>query len=55
MESLVNRGTWIIDDSPWTDLTQDKVLLNDHYYSGKMPLLSWLGAGIYAAVNDRGN
>lgn len=50
MESLVERGTWAIDDSPWLELTEDKVLLRERFYSGKMPLLSWLGAGLYTAL-----
>jgi hypothetical protein len=54
MESLVENGTWAIDASPWIDLTQDKVFLNGRFYSGKMPLLSWLGAGLYAGLRTVG-
>lgn len=48
IESLVERGTWAIDDSPWAETTADKVLLGDRFYSDKMPLLSAIGAGVYA-------
>ncbi len=54
IESLVERGTWAIDDSPWVDETKDKVLLNGHYYSDKMPLMTLLGAGVYAILHGWG-
>src|SRR4030095_5105204 len=47
IESLVERGTWAIDDSPWRDRTADKILLDGKFYSDKMPLLSWVTAGAY--------
>lgn len=47
IESLVDRGTWAIDDSPWADLTQDKIQLGGRFYSDKMPLLSVMGAAVY--------
>lgn len=50
IESLVERGTWAIDDSPWFEQTQDKVFFADHYYSDKLPLLSWAGAGAYSIL-----
>lgn len=50
VESLVERGVWTIDGSPWLDATKDKVFLNGKFYSDKMPLLSLIGAGVYAAV-----
>jgi hypothetical protein len=50
VESLVERGTWTIDGSPWLDQTKDKVFLNGSFYSDKMPLLSLLGAVVYAVV-----
>ncbi|MCL4490210.1 MAG: hypothetical protein M1570_19075 [Chloroflexi bacterium] len=52
VESLVERGTWTIDASPWLDATQDKVLLNGHFYSDKMPLMTLLGAGAYTILHD---
>jgi hypothetical protein len=54
IESLVERGTWAIDDSPWADLTQDKVLLNGKFYSDKLPLLPFLHAGAYAVLHSLG-
>ncbi len=48
IESLVERGTWSIDGSAWLDETKDKVFLNGKFYSDKMPLLSLIGAGVYA-------
>ncbi len=50
VESLVERGVWTIDGSPWLDATKDKVFLTGKFYSDKMPLLSLLGAGVYAAA-----
>ena len=50
VESLVERGTWTIDGSPWLELTKDKVFLNGRFYSDKMPLLSLIGAGVYAVA-----
>lgn len=50
IESLVERGTWVIDASPWVNLTQDKILINDKFYSDKMPFFSLLGAGVYGVL-----
>jgi hypothetical protein len=55
--SLVERGTYIIDDCPWQGKTQDKVYKASpfekdkpdaprHFYSSKPPLLPTLVAGI---------
>ncbi len=46
VESLVNRGTFAIDDSPFSD-TVDKVMIGDHAYSSKPPMLPTLAAAIY--------
>ncbi len=54
VESLVERGTWVIDDSPWTDQTLDKVFIGGKYYSDKMPLLSFIGAGVYGILHTQG-
>jgi len=54
IESLAERGTWAIDDSPWFEQTQDKVLLNGKFYSDKMPLLAWMAAGAYAVLRRFG-
>jgi hypothetical protein len=49
VESLVDRHTWAIDDSPFLGATQDKLLIGDHYYSDKSPVPAALMAGEYAA------
>ncbi len=54
IESLVERGTWVIDDSPWVDQTKDKVFLNGNFYSDKMPVLTMIGAGVYAVLHGLG-
>ncbi|MGB8645610.1 MAG: hypothetical protein WCF84_10255 [Anaerolineae bacterium] len=54
IQSLVERGTWVIDGSPWAQQTVDKVLINGQFYSDKMPLLSFLGAGVYALLRTQG-
>lgn len=46
MESLVERGTFAIDDSTFNG-TVDKIFVNGHFYSSKPPVLSFLGAGLY--------
>lgn len=51
IESLVERGTWAMNDSPWFDLTQDKVFVNGEFYSDKMPLFSFFGAGAYVILH----
>ncbi len=48
IESLAERGTWSIDNSPWVNETKDKVLINGKFYSDKMPLLTLAAAGAYA-------
>ena len=52
--SLVERGTYVIDDCPWQSQTQDKIQKaagadgqgEKHYYSSKPALLSTLIAGL---------
>jgi hypothetical protein len=44
--SLVERGTYDIDSSPWPP-TIDRVRINGHFYSSKPPLLPTLLAGEY--------
>jgi len=46
MESLVERGTFAIDGSTFSD-TIDKIFANGHFYSCKPPVLSFLGAELY--------
>lgn len=50
IESLVHRGTWTIDDSPFAH-TLDKIKVGDHFYSDKPPMLSFLGAVLYAGLH----
>jgi len=50
IESLVHRGTWVIDDSPFAH-TLDKIQVNGRFYSDKPPVLSFMGAGVYAALH----
>ncbi|MCG3127885.1 MAG: hypothetical protein CHACPFDD_02758 [Phycisphaerae bacterium] len=45
--SLVERGTYAIDDAPWTAHTVDKIRRDGHYYSSKPPLFPTLLAGFY--------
>jgi hypothetical protein len=53
VQSLVEQGTWVIDDSrfhqePGSDYQIiDKVWINEHFYSSKPPVLSFLMAGAY--------
>lgn len=47
VESLVERGTWAIDDSPFLATTQDKLFIDGHYYSDKSPVPAVLMAGEY--------
>ena len=50
MEALVHHGTWAIDNTALGNLTGDRIFLNGHFYSDKPPLLSWVGAGVYAVL-----
>lgn len=50
MESPVERGTGAIDEPPWAALTDDKIFLNGKFYSDKMPLFTFFGAGAYAIL-----
>jgi hypothetical protein len=50
VESLGERGTMAIDHSKWGWFTGDKVLLREHFYSTKPPLLSAAGAMSYMAL-----
>jgi hypothetical protein len=50
IQSLVERGTWRIDASPYGHETGDKILLDGHYYSSKPPLFAAIGALLYAMM-----
>jgi hypothetical protein len=49
-ESLVDRGTFVIDQSAFIDRTLDRVYIRGHYYSDKPPVASLLLAGIYSGL-----
>jgi hypothetical protein len=53
IESLVERGTFAIDESTFAD-TVDRVRLRDHWFSDKPPLLSLAAAGVYAILHALG-
>ncbi|WP_420631972.1 hypothetical protein [Candidatus Leptofilum sp.] len=50
IESLVHRGTWVIEDSSFAH-TLDKIQVDGQFYSTKPPMLSFLGAGVYAVLH----
>ena len=52
VESLAERGTMAIDHSKWGWFTGDKVLLREHFYSTKPPLLSAVGAATYYVLRE---
>lgn len=53
VESLVHRGTWKIDDSPFNS-TIDRIKVGDHFYSDKPPGLPFLAAGLYSFLHRLG-
>jgi len=53
VESLVERGTFIIDNSIYS-WTGDKIYVNGHFYSDKPPVLSFLAAGPYFLMSKLG-
>lgn len=50
IESLVERGTWAIDASPFA--TVDRIKVGEHFYSDKPPILSLAGAGVYSILHN---
>ena len=52
MEALVQHGTWAIDNTALGNLTGDRIFWNGRFYSDKPPLLSWVGAGVYAVLHQ---
>ncbi len=50
VESITERGTMAIDYSKWGWFTGDKVLLREHFYSTKPPMLSTVGAASYMVL-----
>lgn len=51
IESLVERGTFKIDNSPYS-FTVDKVKFKGNFYSSKPPVLSFLAAGEYWVLHN---
>jgi len=51
VESLVQRGAWIIDESPFYR-TVDRILVDGHFYSDKPPVLTFIASGVYAVLHD---
>ena len=50
VESLVHRGTWAIDESPFS--TIDRIDVDGHFYSDKLPLLTFIGSGVYRVLHN---
>lgn len=50
IESLVERGTWVIDQSPFSR-TVDRILVDGHFYSDKPPVLTFIASGVYAVLH----
>jgi hypothetical protein len=50
IESLVHRGVWQIDESPFGH-TLDRILVDGHFVSDKPPVLSFAGAAVYALLH----
>jgi len=44
IESRVARGTWIIDESPFSR-TVDRIFVDGHFYSDKPPVLTFIASG----------
>jgi len=54
IQSLVERGTWRIDESPFMHQTGDKVFLEGHFYSEKLPLFQAIAAVPYGLMYHLG-
>jgi hypothetical protein len=52
VESLVDRHTFVIDESIFFQGTQDKLFINGHYYSDKPPVTALLLAGVYRLLQS---
>ncbi|MEE2959230.1 MAG: hypothetical protein VYA34_00690 [Myxococcota bacterium] len=50
IDSLIHRGTFIIDESSFMHETVDKAMVDGHFLSTKPPVLSVASAGIYGLV-----
>jgi hypothetical protein len=51
VQTLVEQGTFIIDHTEF-NRTGDKVFVNGHFYSDKMPILSVAAAGAYSILHN---
>ena len=47
MDSLVHEGTFVIDHSPLSRYSGDKVKIDGHFISSKPPMLSMAGTAVY--------
>lgn len=54
VESLVEHGTLVIDDSSFLPETHDRVYLNGHYYTDKPVMPSLFGALVYWPLHQLG-
>lgn len=50
IESLVERGTWALDESAFVK-SIDKIQVEGRFYSDKPPMMAFLGTGVYALVH----
>lgn len=50
IESLVERGTWSLDESAFVK-SIDKIQVDGRFYSDKPPMMAFLGSGVYALVH----
>ena len=50
VESLVERGTWVIDESPFSR-TVDRIFVDGHFYSDKPPVLTFVASGVYTVLH----
>jgi hypothetical protein len=50
IESRVARGTWIIDESPFSR-TVDRIFVDGHFYSDKPPVLTFIASGVYTVLH----
>ncbi|MCJ7736667.1 MAG: hypothetical protein MUQ10_05045, partial [Anaerolineae bacterium] len=51
VESRVERGTWVIDESMFAR-SGDRISVDGHFYSDKPPVLSWIAAGVYGVLHN---
>jgi hypothetical protein len=54
IQSIVEHGTFIIDDSVFLPQTGDKYFFNGHFYSDKPPILALYASPIYFVISRLG-